>query len=247
MAAKKEAAQHRDQDDGDPGGDERIQAHVPDDLGQRRDLEVLTGEFRFSDRYEGGGEPGDRGGGDDQQPEIQDDLHQDIERLHEPGRERVTAAFRRTLQRRATATESGRGSLPHLLRTHVAEDGSEGSYPGAAAHRHMVGDGGPHSDLAATLEVNRTDMQLRPHPSRQVDIGSGLDGDIVLDGEQVQRSGELRVVRAVEVVTHRRPEPPQHVCHERCAAEHRVPSGRSTEASSRPIHQIRRCILLHLG
>ena len=195
---------------------------MPDDLVQRRDLEVLTGELCFSDGYEGGGEPGDRGGGDDQEPEVQEDLHQDVERLHEPERVRVPAAVRRTLQFRAAATESRRGALPHLLRTHVAEDGSKRGDPGAAAHRHMVGDGCPHSDLAAALEVNRADMQLRPHPPRHVYVGAGLDGDIVLDGEQVQRSGELHVVRALKVVTHGRPEPPQHVGHERRAAKHRA-------------------------
>ena len=52
VTAEKEAAQHRDQDDGDPGGDERVEPHVPDDLRQRRDPEVVTGELRLSGRDE---------------------------------------------------------------------------------------------------------------------------------------------------------------------------------------------------
>ena len=79
--------------------------------------------------------------------------------------------------------------------------------------------GCPHSDLAAALEVNRADMQLLPYPPRHVYVGSALDGDIVLDGEQVERSGERCVVRALKVVTHGRSEPPQHERHKRRAAK----------------------------
>src|SRR6516164_3294385 len=116
-------------------------------------------------------------------------------------------AARRALQLGATATESRRGSLPHLLRTHVAEDGGQGSDPAAAAHRHIVGNARTHADLAAALEVHGADMQLLPHPPGHGDMGSGLDGHIVPDGEEVQWSGELDVVVALEVVTHGRPEP----------------------------------------
>ena len=91
---------------------------------------------------------------------------EDVKGLQEPERMRVLAAVRRAIQIRAAASELRRGSLPHLLRTHVAEDGSKRSDPGAAAHRHMVGDPCPHSDLAAALEVNGADMQLLPHPPR---------------------------------------------------------------------------------
>jgi hypothetical protein len=52
---------------------------MPDNLVQGRYLEVFTGKFRFSAGNEGGGEPGDRGGGRHQEPEVQEDLHQDVE------------------------------------------------------------------------------------------------------------------------------------------------------------------------
>ena len=160
---------------------------------------------------------------------------------------RAGSNFRRALQLRATASESCRGSRPHLPRTHVVEDGSQRSDPAPAAHRHMVGDARPHADLAAALEVNRANMQLLPHPPRHGQVGSGLDGDIVLDGEQVQRSGELHGVRAVNVCTHGRSEPAQATHAMSGAPRNIVLSGRRTERSSRPIHQVRRCIRLHLG
>ena len=72
----------------------------------------------------------------------------------------------------------------------------------AAAHRHIIGDGGPHPDLATALEVNRTDVQVLPRPPRRLNVGSGLDGDIVLDGDQVQRPGKLSIVRALKVAAH---------------------------------------------
>ena len=138
------------------------------------------------------------------------------------------------------------GALPHFLRTHVGEDGSQRSDPAAAAHRHMVGDAGPHADLAAALEVNRANVQLLPHPPRHGQVGSGLDGDIVLDGEEVQRPGELHGVRAVNVLAHGRSEP--RSTHAMSGALRNIVfSGRRTESSSRPIHQVRRCIRLHLG
>ena len=67
--------------------------------------------------------------------------------------------------------------------------GVNGSDPRAAAHRHIVGDGGSHPDLATALEVNRADMQVLPRPFGRLDVGSSLNGDIVLDGEQVQGPG----------------------------------------------------------
>src|SRR5271169_6004562 len=135
---------------------------------------------------------------------------------------RVLADIRRALQLRATAAEARGSSFPHLLRTHVAEDGSERSDPSAAAHRHIVGDGGPHPDLATTLKVNRADEQVLTRPTRRLDVGPGLDGDIVLDGDQVQGSRYDSIVRALKVVTHRRAELPQHECHKRRAAIHRT-------------------------
>jgi hypothetical protein len=50
----------------------------------------------------------------------------------------------------------------------------------------MIGNPGPHSDLAATLQVNRTDVQFLPNPSRQVDVGPGLDRNIIFYGKQVK-------------------------------------------------------------
>jgi len=245
-AAKKDTVQHGDQDKGDPGGDERVEPDVQDDLLSQRHLEVPTWTLRFSDENEGGRPPRDRGGGQDQEAELQDNLHEDVERLQEPEWKHVLAAARRALQLGATATESRRGSLPHLLRTHVAEDGGQGSDPAAAAHRHIVGNARTHADLAAALEVHRADMQLLPHPPGHGDMGSGLDGHIVPDGEEVQWSGKSTSWshwRLSPTVA-----PSRRNAHAMSGALRIVVlSGRRTDCPSCSIHQVSKCTLLHLG
>ena len=41
----------------------------------------------------------------------------------------------------------------------------------------------------AALEVNRAEVQLLPRPPRHGQVRPGLDGDVVLDGEEAQRTG----------------------------------------------------------
>src|SRR4249919_687905 len=102
---------------------------------------------------------------------------------------RVLACDPRALQCRAAPADARGSSFPYLLRAYVGEDGGERSDPRAAAHRHIVGDGGSHPDLATALEVNRADMQVLPRPFGRLDVGSSLNGDIVLDGEQIHGPG----------------------------------------------------------
>ena len=123
---------------------------------------------------------------------------------------------------RAAAAEARGSSFPHLVRTHAGENGGERSDPTPAANRHIVGDGGAHSDLAPAFEVNRADMQGLSRPTRRLNVRSGLDGDIVVDGDQIQRPGQVSIVRALKVVAHAGAELPQHECHERRAAVQRT-------------------------
>ena len=51
-------------------------------------------------------------------------------------------------------------------------------------------------------------MQVLPRPPHRSDVGPGLDGDIILDGEQVQGTGQVGVVGALKVVAHGRSELP---------------------------------------
>src|SRR5215510_545655 len=132
----------------------------------------------------------------------------------------MTAGVRGALELRAAAAEARRSSFPHLLRAHVAENRGERSNPTPAPHRHTVGDAGPHPDLATALEVNRADMQVLPHPPRCLDIGSSLDGDIIIDAKQIQRSGQESIVRALKVFAYFRAELPQNEGHQRRAPIH---------------------------
>src|SRR5687767_11049440 len=100
----------------------------------------------------------------------------------------VLAGARRALELRAAAAEARGSSFPHFLRTHVVDDCGEWSDPSAAAHRHIVCNSGPHPDLATALEVNRANVQALPRPPRRLDVAPGLDGHIVLDGDQIQGS-----------------------------------------------------------
>ena len=75
---------------------------------------------------------------------------------------RVPAGDRRALQLRAAAAQPRGSAFPHLVLAHVGEDGGERSDPGAAAYRHIVGNSGPHPDLAAALEANRADVEILP-------------------------------------------------------------------------------------
>src|SRR5262245_1264863 len=98
------------------------------------------------------------------------------------------ANIRCALQLRAAAAEARRSSFPHLLRTHAGKNGGERSDPTAAAYRHIIGNGGSHPDLAPALDVNRADVQMLPRPPRRLNVGSSLDGDIIIDGDQIQRA-----------------------------------------------------------
>ena len=97
------------------------------------------------------------------------------------------------------------------MRTHAGENGGERViHP--PANSHIVGDGGSHSDLAPACEVNRADMQGLSRPTRGLNVRSGLDGDIVVDGDQIQRPGQVSIVRALKVVAHAGAKLPQHEC-----------------------------------
>ena len=61
-----------------------------------------------------------------------------------------------------------------------------------------------------------------PRPPRRLDVGPGLDGDIVLDGDQVERPGQGSIVCALKVGANVRAELPQHEGHQRRAAIHRT-------------------------
>ena len=134
----------------------------------------------------------------------------------------MPATMRRALELRAAAGKARGSSFPHLLRTHAGKNGGERSDPAPAAHRHIVRDGGSHSDLAPALEVNGADLQVLPRPPRRVNVGSGLDGDIIVDGDQIQRPGQVCVIRALKIVAHAGAELPQHECHHRRAAIHQT-------------------------
>src|SRR2546430_15433125 len=107
--------------------------------------------------------------------------------------------MRRAPELRATAGKARGSSFPHLLRTHAGKNGGERSAPAPAAHRHTVRDGGSHSDLAPALEVTGADMQVLPRPARRVNVGSGLDGDIIVNRDQIQRARQIRLLRAVTI------------------------------------------------
>src|SRR6516164_8474544 len=113
-AAKKDTVQHGDQDKGDPGGDERVEPDVQDDLLSQRHLEVPTWTLRFSDENEGGRPPRGRGGGQDQEAELQDNLHEDVDRLQEPEWKHVLAA---SCSPCASARCNGHRIAPGLLAT----------------------------------------------------------------------------------------------------------------------------------
>ena len=149
--ANKQTAQDGDQEETDPRGEEREHKHLPGDCVQRRRLKVSVGDFRIRDRYELSGEPGNHGRGRYQEAEFQDYLHQDIESFVNPTRSQVATAICRPLKGRKPAGKLRRGALPHLVRTHVVENRCKRGDPGAATHHHIIGYGGPHSDLAAFL------------------------------------------------------------------------------------------------
>ena len=65
-------------------------------------------------------------------------------------------------------------------------------------------------------------MQGLSRPTRGLNVRSGLDGDIVVDGDQIQRPGQVSIVRALKVVAHAGAKLPQHECHERSAAVQRT-------------------------
>ena len=136
----------------------------------------------------------------------------------------VLAGVRCALELRAATAEASRSSFPHLLGTHIAENGREWSDPAPAAHCHTIGNGGPHADLAAALEVNTADVQVLPRPSRCLNVGSSLDGDIIVDADQIQRTGQESIMRALKVIAHSGTELSQHECHKRRAAIHQTQS-----------------------
>src|SRR6185369_3602739 len=126
--------------------------------------------------------------------------HEDVECLQQPDRIRVLADVRRALQFQASACEAGWRSFPHLMRTHVVENGRKRGDPGSASHSNIAGNGGLHSDLATPLDANRTDVQVLPGPSRGMNVCSGLYCDIVLNGDQVKRSGQVNICPILKVV-----------------------------------------------
>ena len=63
-------------------------------------------------------------------------------------------------------------------------------------------------------------MQVGPRPPRCLNVGSGLDGDIIFDGDQIERPGKLAILRALKVLADATAELPQNECHERRAAIH---------------------------
>ena len=108
--------------------------------------------------------------------------------------------------------------LPNLLRADVVQDGRERSDPAATAHPDIVCDGSAHSDLATAFKVDRPDEQALAGPSRRLDVGAGLDSDIVLDDNQVQWPRQIRVRRALKISAYLGAELPQRECQERRAA-----------------------------
>ena len=152
---------------------------MPDDFVQWRHAEVIAGTVGVCQRREIAGKPQDHRGGYHANRREHDDLHQDVAGLQQPDRISVPAVARRTPQLRATAGKACRSPFPNLLRADVSQDGRERSDPAAAANPHIVGDGGSHSDLATAFKVDRADEQILPGPSRRLDVGAGLDSDIV--------------------------------------------------------------------
>src|SRR6516165_12290404 len=108
---------------------------------------------------------------------------------------RISAVRLSSVQRppRRAGAPSHISCEPTLVRMGVKR-----SDPAAAAPPHIVGNRGSHSDLAPALEANWADMQILSRPPRRVNVGSGLDGDVILDGHQIQRPGEISVVRALK-------------------------------------------------
>jgi hypothetical protein len=61
-------------------------------------------------------------------------------------------------------------------------------------------------------------MQGLSRPTGGLNVRSGLDGDIVVDRDQIQRPGQVSIVCALKVVAHAGTKLPHHKCHERSAA-----------------------------
>src|SRR4029078_7162072 len=97
-----------------------------------------------------------------------------VHRHQQPDRMVIPADVCRALQLHDPACEVRWTTFPHLMRTHVVENGRKRGDPGSASHSHIAGNGGLHSDLATALDANRTDVQVLPGPSRGMNVCSGL-------------------------------------------------------------------------
>jgi hypothetical protein len=106
--------------------------------------------------------------------------------------------------------------------------------------------GGPHSDLAAALQVDRAHPQMLARPANCLNVGAGLDRDVVLDSDQIKRPGKVSIMSALKVLSHACAELLQRESSKRRAAIHGI-QRHEAELLHLPLNQIRRCILLHLG
>ena len=146
-----------------PGGDERVEGQAPDDLEQRRRSEIVAVKTR---RPRQAVKPR----ANHKIAAVGTTLRQKNKkiciRMLRVSSNQIGCAYRQAPAVRFSSVQRPvrrAGAPSHIsCGPTSAEDGGERSDPGAAAHRHVVGDGGPHPDLAAALEVNRADVQACP-------------------------------------------------------------------------------------
>ena len=97
-------------------------------------------------------------------------------------------------------------------------------------------------------------MHVLAHPPQSMNISPCLDGNIVLDGEQIQGPEKFCIICALEIFPYPGTEPTQHICHEwrtakQCAqrSQHRLfqpPDTPDAKVHPAPLGVYARCNLV---
>src|SRR5690242_13064102 len=100
----------------------------------------------------------------------------------------------------------------------VLEYGRKRRDPCTSSDTDVVGDRGPHRDLAFVSETYRPDPKLLPGPTRCLNVGSALDRNVVADCDEIKRPRKICIPRALEVLADPRSELLEHKGAQRRAA-----------------------------